>query len=262
MSESNNKETEKKRVKRIVKIFLGGLIIIFTLIYVSSIQNWDVKPIVVKSVTWIDPNSIEMVIDNSNDFEIYGTVSVDADNGFEYAKRDKYIQIVRGESVVRVTDFNIDTSTKRQGNMVITAAYFTRRTSGTNSKTVNKEFNKELLRKVIDLPYVDIRLQSSTSSMVLTDTNQYLTLTNMGNVPESFDVKTQPSNYMGITTAGTGWITLMPNKQITLPLSAQSGSERSESGTSVIEVKIFGSYRESVNYGKVVASTSIRWTNK
>lgn len=259
MSESINKETEKKRVKRSIKIFLGALVIIFTLIYVTSLQNWDVKPIVVKSVTWADAYSFDMVMENPNDFEISGTVSIDANNGFGDGRgntiRNIRIVIPRGESVVRVGNFNIDTSTKRQGNMVITAIYLSRTQSG-------KEDNRELLRKVVDLPYVDVVIQSSTSSMVLTDEKQYLTLTNIGNVPERFMVDARLSQYETVKPLDGFSVFLKPNEPIILPLRASYSSQWTESGTSIIEVKTVSIYGDSVNDGKVVASTQISWTAK
>lgn len=243
---------------------LIAIIAIAGMTYKTSTQNWDITTPTIKEITWASSTSFDMVVENSNDFTIFGTVFVDSNHGYlngrdNTTKIPTTIQIPIGESVIRVTNLNIDTQFKRQGNMVIKTTYLSKAGTST-SRSYGKVDNRELLRKVIDLPYVNVIIQSSTKNMLLDDKNQYLTLTNIGNVPERFTVDSHSQNpYQSVGVTGGFSVILKPNVPVVLPLTAYYSSEWIENGTSVIEVETHNMYSENINDGKIVASIPITW---
>jgi len=226
-------------------------------------KEWIIKPVIIQSTTWDSPSDLDVIFYNPNDFSIDGNLMSDWDI------RKIPASIPPGETLRRF--YGIYTggiiTTKRQGNILINANYL--------HKNYGREYQiikeRELTRKVIDLPYVNLKLQPSSNNVILNDlTNQYLTLENNGNTIVNYQTQTVLSEHQEIHAydTGVGIGTIGPGEVKTFSLySGCSGScIFVESGTTTFEVRVYtGKVVKQNGYSVseqiVVASSRVSWIN-
>lgn len=162
-----------------VKIYFI-LILLFTISGCLEEQN-DIKSVHFKDLVWNSPNSFNLIVDNPDneafdvDKQNFVFVKIAIDGKFiSYGNKESTFELKKGENIYYIPFFENEFSITSKRQAVLTVTTLT---------TSSKE-SIEILRKVIDMPYISLEIQPN--KLPINPTNDYIALTNNGNLGGDF----------------------------------------------------------------------------
>ncbi|MCK4797574.1 MAG: hypothetical protein KAT05_09345 [Spirochaetes bacterium] len=165
-------------MKKITNIFL-----LFLVLMSGCIAEKEVEPEQVQfnELIWKGPNAFNLIVENKGE-PLFVNIGLEREGVYNSLKvksseLDLLFELKKGENILSINDFEYVTWLGYKKQAILSL------------RTLNdgKKPSIEVLRKVIDLPYVNLEIKPSNT--VIHKAGDFITITNKGNIEGTFSLR-------------------------------------------------------------------------